>query len=329
MNPKPKESGTLQRWWTVRVLARAIFLKQRLQRAASCYVTCPGNQDGLGAQLQCRLSGMLFAECQGLRYAHSPFTAFDFTSANNPDWPAKWERFLGIGAGEPLAADVARELGEPRRVINPTQIRKIGNTFWSVPGCHEYADLYPHQYLRLTGRFATRYAAAPKDGCVPHYTSGAVNVAIHLRRGGDLSHKLHLRSDDSFTAMLLKNLLSAFPGSGKNVILRVFSQGETKDFPALLPFGVEFHLNEDLFATLHSLIKADVLVMAKSSLSYSAALLSQGVKIYTPPWWHQPLPGWLVAGKNGSLDYEQLTRALRSTQNVETTHIASEAERHL
>jgi len=312
MTPQSK-AKTLQRWWTTRVLPRAIFLKQRWSHAERCYVTCPGNRDGLGAQLQCRLSGMLFAECQGFTYVHSPFVAFDSTAAKQgSDWPDKCENFFGIGAGELAAADVARDLGEPRPVNNPTQIRKMAKTYWSVPGCHEFADLYPHQYLRVTGRFAARYHAAPKYGCVGHYTPGAVNVALHLRRGNDLAHKMHLMSRSDETAALLQTLVGALREKGGNVVLRVFSQGTEDDFRELRQFGVEFHLNEELLSTFHSLVLADVLVMAKSCLSYSAALLSKGLKIYGPTG-HRPLPGWLVLGKDGRLDRRSLTRRLETS----------------
>lgn len=311
MNQTSKRAGRIPVWWRDRVLPRAIFLKQRLQHADRCFVTCPGNQDGLGAQLQSRLSGMLYAECQGLTYVHTPLTRLDFAPAGEPDWHERWERFLGIGEGERTAAEVARTLGPPRLVSNATQIRIRPDTFWSLPNCHAYADLYPHHYLRVTDRVAARYAAAPKDSCRPHYTPGVLNVALHMRRGQDLSRKLHLRSGDSFIATVVQEILASAPVPREQVVLRVFSQGEEKDFPALMPFGVEFHLNEDLFATFDSLVKADVLVMAKSCLSYSAALLSRGVKIYEPTG-HRPLPGWLVTRGDGRVDQYDLGRRLET-----------------
>jgi len=311
MTPKAKVSKNLQRWWMQRFLPRAVFIKQRWLSSDRCYVTCPGNQDGLGAQLQARLSGMLYAQCQGLTYVHSPMTSLDFTPANEPDWPAKWERFLGLGAGELVAREVARDLGEPHRVNNPTQIQMIRTSFWSVPNCHAYADLYPHQYQRLTERFAARYHAAPKDGCVSHYTPGAVNVAVHLRRGNDLAHKMHLMSRDEYSVALLQVLVEALRNVGGRFVIKVFSQGTEEDFRALRRFGVEFHLDEDLFSTFHSLVLADVLVMAKSSFSYSAALLSRGLTIYEPMH-HAPLPNWLTAGADASLDRSRLAWRLRA-----------------
>jgi len=311
MTPRAKASNNPQRWWREGVLPRAIFLKQRWLHADRCFVTCPGHQDGLGAQIQSRLSGMLFAECQGLTYVHTPLTSLDFTPANEPNWPAKCERFFGIGAGELTAADVTRKLGAPRLVNNPTQIRMIPDSFWSVPNCHAYADLYPFQYQRLTDQFAARYHAAPKDGCVSHHTPGAVNVAVHLRRGNDLAHKIHLMSRNDATTALLQTIIGALHDAGGRFVIRVFSQGTVEDFRELSQFGVEFHLNEDLLSTFHSLVLADVLVMAKSCLSYSAALLSKGLKIYGPTG-HRPLREWMVLEKDGLLDQQSLTQRLKA-----------------
>jgi hypothetical protein len=287
ITPKSKLKKTPQWWWKERVLPRAIFLKQRWQGADRCYVTCRGNQDGLGAQLQAHLSGMLYAHCQGLTYVHSPMTSLDFTPANEHD------------------------LGEPRRVDNPTQIRMIRDSFWSVPNCHAYADIYPERYLRLTRQFAARYRDAPKDGCVPHYTPRVVNIAVHLRRGSDLGHKMFLWSRDEYCAALLQVLVEALRDAGAQFVIRVFSQGVEEDFPALRRFGVEFHLDEDLFPTFHSLVLADVLLTAKSALSYVAAILSSGLIIYQPMH-HAPLPNWLAAGEDGSLDRRRLAQRLRA-----------------
>ena len=293
-----------------RVLSRAIFLKQRWQGADRCYVTCPGNQDGIGAMVQSRLSGMLYAHCQGLTYVYSPMTFVLFAPANETDWAGKWERFLGLGEGELTVREVAGKLGEPRRVNNPTQIRMIRDSFWSVHHCHAYADLYPYKYPLVTERFAARYHAAPKDGCVNHYTPGVVNVAVHLRRG-DVAHRANLASREEYGVAIVKAIFDTLHAMGRQFVIRIFSDGSEAEFEALRRFGVEFHMQEDLFSTFHSLVNADVLVMAKSGFSYSAALLSRGLVIYEPTH-HAPIPNWLTAGADGSLDRSRLARGLRA-----------------
>jgi len=291
-------------------MSRLVFAKQRLTRAEHCYVTCPGYRDGVGAQLHARLSTMLYAERLGLCYAHTPFSILAHAPKTDPHWPAKWERFLGLGVGETAAFEIARQLGPPRPVTNPTQIRVAENTFWSVPNAHLYANLFPRGYERLTAGWAARYAAAPKDGCVAHYTEGAINVAVHMRRGDVTSERNACRyTADDYIATLLDQVTAVLRGSGVRSVVRMFSQGEEQDFASLRRFDLEFHLEEDLFTTFHSLVQADVLVMAKSCFSCSAALLARGIKIYEPTG-HQPLAGWVVADVSGRIDKGRLSRAL-------------------
>jgi hypothetical protein len=63
------------------------------------------------------------------------------------------------------------------------------------------------------------------------------------------------------------------------------------DFAELTLPGMEFFLDVDAVWTMQELIEADILIGAKSSFSYCAALISDGVKILE----HVPgyfLPGW-------------------------------------
>jgi hypothetical protein len=51
---------------------------------------------------------------------------------------------------------------------------------------------------------------------------------------------------------------------------------------------------------------ADVLILSLSSFSYLGGLLNPHGLIIYAPWWHPPLPDWLVASESGELDTAQL-----------------------
>jgi len=70
-----------------------------------------------------------------------------------------------------------------------------------------------------------------------------------------------------------------------------FSQGDRSDFKGIE--NVRFHLDEDVFSTFHHLVSADVIVMAKSSFSWVAALLSKGIKIHARGSYHGKMSSWL------------------------------------
>jgi hypothetical protein len=56
--------------------------------------------------------------------------------------------------------------------------------------------------------------------------------------------------------------------------------------------GLCFHLNENMFDTFTGLVAADILVTSRSSFSYTAAILSDGI-IYYQPFWHPPGEKWI------------------------------------
>jgi hypothetical protein len=65
-----------------------------------------------------------------------------------------------------------------------------------------------------------------------------------------------------------------------DVVIHIFSEGEPSEFGPLgrIPgFRSQFHLSEPLDTTFHHLVSAHALVMARSTLSDMAALLSDGL----------------------------------------------------
>ena len=118
-------------------------------------------------------------------------------------------------------------------------------------------------------------------------------IAVHIRRG-DVTAEAHPRryiSNDTY-APLLAALRSRHPG----LPLVLFSQGAPRDFAELCDAhgDVRLCLDADVRTTFNALVHASALLVARSSFSYSAALLSRGA-IYRDlieGWWHQPLPSW-------------------------------------
>ena len=75
--------------------------------------------------------------------------------------------------------------------------------------------------------------------------------------------------------------------------------GETQDFKNIINEypKVVLHLDENIRITFHSLVKADLLILSKSSFSYSAALLNENIVDATiiKSWWHKPLKKWIIS----------------------------------
>jgi hypothetical protein len=87
--------------------------------------------------------------------------------------------------------------------------------------------------------------------------------------------------------------------------VRLFSQGDEKDFASLRDHGFELCLNTPAIPTFGAFVEADIFIMTKSSFSYAAALLNGGVKLYDR-FARAPLSHWIVRESDGSFDREQL-----------------------
>ncbi len=129
-----------------------------------------------------------------------------------------------------------------------------------------------------------------------------LNIALHIRRGDVKgTHKKYDRYTTNKTLAERVDLITSVLENKKlRFQLNIFSEGNSSDFEEFSKYKPVFFLNEDEFKTFHSLVKADILVMAKSSFSYVAALLNEGIVIYER-FWHKPLKSWVQA--NVDSDY--------------------------
>ena len=79
----------------------------------------------------------------------------------------------------------------------------------------------------------------------------------------------------------------------KDLLFHIYSQNDISDYDTFDKTNIMFHLNENLFDTFIGLVASDILITSASSLSYSAAILSDG-EIYYKPFWHTPGNKWII-----------------------------------
>jgi len=265
-----------------------------------CFITCSGKTDGAGAQIQAVLSTMLFANELGIKYAHTPFKKIAHNIDNDESYEAKWESFTNLGFNE-LAVDQikSRELNIVE-VSHPRQVKKVENTLHVIPDCHRFADRNPNLYLKLLPKFRRKYAESTEKPDL-YFDLSRINVAIHIRRGEISKEDSSRYTSNSLVLSVIRNISSALSDLKEEPVFHIFSQGDIEEFLDMRLRGIIFHLKECPFTAFHHMVFADVLVMAKSSFSYSAALFSKGTMMYLP-FWHKPLRNWVVVKKNGSFD---------------------------
>jgi hypothetical protein len=249
-------------------------------------ITIHGKTDGFGSQLQACLSLMAYCEYKGYQYVHTPMYKMHHNDDGVEDFPKYMNDFINIESKYNSINDISNY--ELSRVHKVKEGAFVHGTY--------YPDFFYNE--KVLGMFREFYYSKPKPS-IPTYVDSNCNIALHIRRGdvaGNNRHSSRFTSTDEYVNILKKLL----PTIEKNVIIHIFSQGEESDFKNITDSfnnkSIIFHLNEEIQLTFHSLVKADYLIIAKSSFSYSAALFNENTVIgnTVSRWWHKPLKKWKI-----------------------------------
>jgi hypothetical protein len=221
------------------------------------YYTISGKTDGFGAQYHAMMSGIALCENKKYVYIHTPFKQMEH--GVNIE---KLNEFIGI-KGETAPCTIKEEWS-----------REVHDSL--TPSIY-----YTDKVIKI---IRDAYYSTPK----PKISAG-IDIAIHIRRG-DVSNRKNAERFTSNTeyAQIIRSLKLLYPSY--NIL--IFSEGDVADFADLNLDSSYFRLNTDVMETFHSLVSAKVLVIAKSSFSYAAAILNKNI-IYYADFWHKPFVHWL------------------------------------
>jgi hypothetical protein len=125
------------------------------------------------------------------------------------------------------------------------------------------------------------------------YELETFNVAVHIRRPN--IHDSGIPGCYTVNNYVIKciNYIKDKHNT-KNIKFHIYSQGIIDNFSEFFNKNVVFHLNESIEETFLGFIYSDVLIMATSSLSYVAALLTDGEVVYPKIYHHKPKSKWIV-----------------------------------
>jgi len=221
---------------------------------------------GFGAQYQSMMSGLAFADHNKYLYLHTPIVGVE----HNLD-VAKVNNFIGMNNDELEKNGLMPRPGD--EIISKHHAPEVH--FAEKPSVY-----YTDAVLKKIRDF---YNSTEKPQIEP------LDIAIHIRRG-DVSQSGHADrySDNELYKKLIPILKNKYPGKKITIV----SQGNLEDFNELALEKDQFMLNTDFYETFHNLVCAKVLVVAKSSYSYSAGLLNPNT-VYCPDFWHKPLDHWI------------------------------------
>lgn len=281
--------------WTRKILNLLIILNKQIQsrrNVKDCFIVHEGRHDGVGAQLHAMVSIKLFSKLFNLQYLHVPLLQVEHAKGDKKEWANKWEEFFSLGYNEiPYTPNIIQ--GHKIKFIKfPALLNKKSSTIFKAHNCHSFTDINPDNYLLILQELRDKYYLSPK---VHFLKSGkTLKIAIHIRRGdvtkASAIYNRYTANDEIIKR--LKFITGILAKMGINYSISIFSEGEEHDFEVFKCFQPAFFLNKDEFKTFHSLVTANVLIMAKSSFSYIAAILNEGIIMYDP-FWHKPMKGWI------------------------------------
>ena len=251
----------------------------------------PSTPEGFGSLLQYALATYIIADQQGLPYLHSEF---------------KFEHGSQEGKDEKAWND---ELNEAVNLFVP---------------CHKFKDREPHRvgvirpekwYLEnaiknrslVINGLRARYHTLNNISC--HFNKSKVNIAIHARTFNstdcDLSsfreYVKYGSESDLFLLAMIKQLSTTFSNCEFHLYVK---SRELVAHYATIP-NVYIHSDTSLLSDLHHMIVADLLIMAKSSLSAIASYYRTGPSLIRESYGYA-VPSTVLFVNDNKLNDEQI-----------------------
>lgn len=287
----------------------------------NCFFTCTGKIDGIGAQALAVMSTQLFSYETGIGYVHTPFKEIEHNTQNIDNWVSRWEMFLNLGHGEITIKNDSPRFKSSKKVDDLSEILpSTKNRLYEVTQCHRYTNDRAYKFAELTDLFKSKYNnSSLADSRKSLFNHDKLNLTVHMRRG-DVSNFSWSKKRYTSNANVINKLeviIKILKDQRKSFRINIFSQGQLEEFKDVVSYfeneEVNLFLDTCLFSTFHSLVTSDILVMSKSTLSYSASLLSDGIIVYED-FYHKPLKTWHRYKNDKFLDYSILLDSLNKKQ---------------
>ena len=242
------------------------------------FYTVDERSDGFGAQFQTIICCILIAENTGNEYIHRRIRSMEHNYYNDPDYLSKVELLMNVSNNYQTVYDD----------------KLIENIISFTPHEIIYSFELNINFLLNSESLVNLKTNFRKNKNRNIFNNDVFNIAIHIRSTN--LHDITLGSNRSTTLNYYFDIIARIKKTmvnEKRIIFHIYSQNDMRDYDEFDKEGIYFHLNENMFDTFIGLVTADILVTSKSSFSYAAAILSDGI-IYYQPFWHPPGEKWIV-----------------------------------
>lgn len=240
------------------------------------FYTSLKSTDGFGAQYQRIIQTYIYCKINGLNFAYDNLKEVEHNYTNDKDYINRLENLINLKDN-------------------------IINTNSSIN--YEYLD-YGSIVMKFFENNIDAYCESEHMEFIKKcfwnnkqknfFGNNKINIAIHIRR-----ENLHdngragerITTPNNYYLRVMNLIRDKY--KDKELLFHIYSQGNISNFIDLANNDVKFYLNYDIDKSFIGMVAADILVISPSSLSYVAALISDG-EIYYKPFWHKPRKDWIV-----------------------------------
>lgn len=258
--------------------------------------------DGFGENYKTIMMSIAYAEYNKCNFVYSPLINLCHNYDEDPNFDNSKEEMINLQGCFPKPSEKSYIISKPNLL----------NFFDNNLSFFEGSETIKLLKKQFKDKNTNPYLDTPYEN--------TFNIAIHIRRPNAFDKSFY--SDPSnqdkeyiklagldvpidFYILLIKQLLSLNPYS----IVHVYSQltnneKEFEIYKSLSEDRVVLHIDEELNKTFRSMVYANVFLMSPSSLSYTAAILSDNT-VYYIPYCSPPLSNWnIVQGYTSTRKYK-------------------------
>jgi hypothetical protein len=235
------------------------------------------SNDGFGSQYQKIIQTYIFCKIHNLTFAYDPLEIVEHNYSNDNDYADKLEGLMNLKNNiVNLKKNTTVEYLDYGSIVMPFFENNIDEC---CKGEHM--------------KFIKKCFWENKDK--NFFNNNKLNVAIHIRRENYIDKGVagdRVTTPNSYYLNIMNAIREKY--KDKDILFHIYSQGDIINFIDLVENDVIFYINYDIIETFKGLVSAELLVISPSSLSYVAALISDG-EIYYKRFWHRPRSNWIIS----------------------------------